>query len=43
MLDNDVDALLEAESRGTQVPGHSRMVKSNKAFQIVKEEDIHFE
>ncbi|MGD9608663.1 MAG: flagellar motor switch protein FliM [Desulfovibrionaceae bacterium] len=44
MLDNDVDALLEAEVQGVRkfrgIPG---MVKSNKAFQIVKEEDIHFE
>ena len=44
MLDNDVDALLEAEVQGVRkfrgIPG---LVKSNKAFQIVKEEDIHFE
>jgi flagellar motor switch protein FliM len=44
MLDNDVDALLEAEVQGVRkfkgIPG---LVKSNKAFQIIKEEDIHFE
>ncbi len=44
MLDNDVDALLEAEVQGVRkfrgIPG---LVKSNKAFQVVKEEDIHFE
>jgi flagellar motor switch protein FliM len=44
MLDNDVDALLDAEIQGVRkfrgIPG---LVKSNKAFQIVKEEDIHFE
>ncbi|MFU2207386.1 flagellar motor switch protein FliM [Desulfovibrio sp. JY] len=44
MLDNDVDALLEAEVQGVRkfrgIPG---LVKSNKAFQIVKEEEIHVE
>ncbi|WP_428568963.1 MAG: flagellar motor switch protein FliM [Solidesulfovibrio sp. DCME] len=44
MLDNDVDALLDAEIQGVRkfrgIPG---LVKSNKAFQIVKEEEIHFE
>jgi len=44
MLDNDVDDLLEAEVQGVRkfhgIPG---LVKSNKAFQIVKEEDIHLE
>lgn len=44
MLDNDVDDLLDAEIQGVRkfrgIPG---LVKSNKAFQIVKEEDIHFE
>ena len=44
MLDNDVDDLLEAEIQGVRkfqgIPGQ---VKSNKAFQIVKEEEIHFE
>jgi len=44
MLDNDVDDLLEAEIQGVRkfrgIPG---LVKSNKAFQIVKEEEIHFE
>ncbi len=44
MLDNDVDDLLEAEVQGVRkfqgIPG---LVKSNKAFQIVKEEEIHFE
>jgi flagellar motor switch protein FliM len=44
MLENDVDALLEAEIQGVRkfqgIPG---LVKSNKAFQIVKEEEIHFE
>ncbi len=44
LLDNDVDDLLEAEIQGVRkfhgIPG---TVKSNKAFQIVKEEDIHFE
>ena len=44
MLDNDVDDLLDAEIQGVRkfrgIPG---LVKSNKAFQIVKEEEIHFE
>jgi len=44
MLENDVDELLEAEVQGVRkfqgIPG---LVKSNKAFQIVKEEEIHFE
>ena len=44
LLDNDVDDLLEAEVQGVRkfqgIPG---MVKSNKAFQIVKEEEIHIE
>lgn len=44
MLENDVDALLDAEIQGVRkfrgIPG---LVKSNKAFQIVKEEEIHFE
>ncbi|MEL7641513.1 MAG: flagellar motor switch protein FliM [Solidesulfovibrio sp.] len=44
MLDNDVDALLDAEIQGVRkfrgIPG---LVKSNKAFQIIKEEEIHFE
>jgi flagellar motor switch protein FliM len=44
MLNNDVDDLLEAEIQGVRkfqgIPG---LVKSNKAFQIVKEEEIHFE
>ena len=44
MLENDVDALLEAEVQGVRkfqgIPG---LVKSNKAFQIIKEEEIHFE
>jgi flagellar motor switch protein FliM len=44
MLNNDVDALLEAEVQGVRkfqgIPG---LVKSNKAFQIVKEEEVHFE
>ncbi len=44
LLDNDVDALLSAEVQGVRkfhgIPG---MVKSNKAFQIVKEEEIHLE
>ena len=44
MLENDVDELLEAEIQGVRkfqgIPG---LVKSNKAFQIVKEEEIHFE
>jgi len=44
MLDNDVDDLLDAEVQGVRkfqgIPG---LVKSNKAFQIVKEEEIHFE
>ena len=44
LLENDVDDLLEAEIQGVRkfqgIPG---LVKSNKAFQIVKEEDIHYE
>jgi flagellar motor switch protein FliM len=44
LLENDVDALLDAEIQGVRkfqgIPG---LVKSNKAFQIVKEEEIHFE
>ncbi|MHC1710929.1 MAG: flagellar motor switch protein FliM [Solidesulfovibrio sp.] len=44
MLNNDVDDLLEAEIQGVRkfqgIPG---LVKSNKAFQILKEEEIHFE
>ncbi|KHK04163.1 Flagellar motor switch protein FliM [Desulfovibrio sp. DV] len=44
MLNNDVDDLLEAEIQGVRkfkgIPG---MVKSNKAFQIVKEEEIRLE
>lgn len=44
LLDNDIDDLLEAEVQGVRkfqgIPG---MVKSNKAFQIVKEEEIHIE
>jgi len=44
MLENDVDELLEAEIQGVRkfrgIPG---LVKSNKAFQIVKEEEMHFE
>ncbi len=44
LLDNDVDALLSAEVQGVRkfhgIPG---MVKSNKAFQIIKEEEIHLE
>jgi flagellar motor switch protein FliM len=44
MLSNDVDDLLEAEIQGVRkfqgIPG---MVKSNKAFQIVKEEEIRLE
>ena len=44
MLENDVDELLEAEIQGVRkfqgIPG---MVKSNKAFQIVKEEEIRLE
>jgi flagellar motor switch protein FliM len=44
MLENDVDELLEAEIQGVRkfqgIPG---LVKSNKAFQIVKEEEIRLE
>ena len=44
MLNNDVDDLLDAEIQGVRkfrgIPG---MVKSNKAFQIVKEEEIRLE
>ncbi len=44
LLDNDEDDLLEAEVQGVRkfngIPGQ---VKSNKAFQIVKEEEIHYE
>lgn len=44
MLENDVDELLQAEIQGVRkfqgIPG---LVKSNKAFQIVKEEEIHVE
>lgn len=44
MMENDVDDLLDAEIQGVRkfqgIPG---LVKSNKAFQIVKEEEIHFE
>ncbi|QLA17021.1 flagellar motor switch protein FliM [Desulfolutivibrio sulfoxidireducens] len=44
LLDNDEDDLLDAEVQGVRkfqgIPG---MVKSNKAFQIVKEEEIRYE
>ncbi len=44
LLDNDEDDLLEAEVQGVRkfqgIPGQ---VKSNKAFQIVKEEEIRYE
>ena len=44
MLENDVDELLEAEIQGVRkfqgIPGQ---VKSNKAFQIIKEEEIRYE
>jgi len=44
MLNNDEDDLLEAEIQGVRkfqgIPGQ---VKSNKAFQIIKEEEIRYE
>jgi flagellar motor switch protein FliM len=44
MLNNDEDDLLEAEVQGVRkfqgIPGQ---VKSNKAFQIIKEEEIRYE
>ena len=43
LLDTDVDDLLEAEVQGVKkfwgIPGQ---VKSNKAFQVVREEETHF-
>jgi len=44
LLDNDVDDMLAAEVQGVRkfqgIPG---VVKSNKAYQIIKEEEIHLE
>ena len=43
LLDTDVEALLKAEVQGVKkfwgVPGN---VKSNKAFQVIREEETHF-
>lgn len=43
LLDTDEDELLEAEVEGVRkFQGYPGRVKGNKAFQVVKEEEIRF-